>query len=140
MTQIRRATRADIPACAQIVHDWELSTGYLPQGPGVDGLSELIAEAFYAREIWVTGAPVDGYMSVDPVERKLGALYMTRTGQGLGKRFMEIAKRGRDFLWLTVYRPNTRARAFYAREGFTDASEVPGTAGQPDMIRMEWRA
>lgn len=136
---IRRAVPADVPDCARIVCEWERGTGYLPEGPGVEVISAAIAEAFPAREIWVLGEPVEGYMSVDPAENKIGAIYLTRPGQGDGKRLMEIAKTGRDHLWLTVFVCNTRAQDFYRREGFRVAGRVASEDGQPDMFRMEWR-
>ncbi len=139
MTRPRRATRSDIPACAQIIANWEAETDYLPEGPGAVRLVEIIGEAFDKREIWVTGDPVDGYMSIDPEALKIGGLYLARRGQGLGKVMLDTAKQSRDFLWLTVFAPNTRAFAFYRREGFRMASRMPsGAEGEPGVIRMEW--
>lgn len=139
MTAIRPATRADLPACARVVHDWERATGYIHDTPDLDTLTGYILEAFPAREIHVTGEPVTGYISIDPAEAKVGALYLLETGQGTGKRLMDRAKKGRDHLWLTVYLPNLRAQAFYAREGFTTTAELPpDREGAPAMLRMEW--
>lgn len=138
MTDLRRATREDIPLCARIIAHWEAETEYLPDGPGEEKLSEIISEAFDAREIWVSGDPVDGYMSVDPVKHKVGGLYLARRGAGLGKAFLDKAKEGRDFLWLTVFEPNRRAFAFYRREGFRLTSSLPASGGEPVTLRMEW--
>ncbi len=139
MTPIRLATRADIPACARIVHDWEKATGYIHDTPDLETLTGYILDAFPAREIHVYGDPVCGYLSIDPVEAKLGALYLAEPGKGTGKRLMDRAKDGRDQLWLTVYVPNIRAIGFYEREGFTTTAKLPpDRAGAPAMLRMEW--
>ncbi|MBV2358669.1 GNAT family N-acetyltransferase [Thalassococcus sp. CAU 1522] len=136
---IRRATRDDIPACARIIADWEAETDYLPDGPGADKIAAIIDDAFDAREIWVSGDPVDGYLSVDPEKNKIGGLYLARRGQGLGKALVDRAKQDRDFLWLTVFAPNTRAFAFYRREGFSLTSRLPASDGEPAVLRMEWQ-
>jgi putative acetyltransferase len=140
---IRRATLDDVPACARIVTDWERAQPYLPEPPAVEVIESLIAEAFPDREIWVTGNPVDGYMSVDPQVGKLGALYLTRRGEGEGRQMMDLAQTGRDSLWLTVYEPNSRAQSYYRREGFRFADRVPGSnpapLGTAGVLKMTWR-
>lgn len=104
-------------------------------------LEDLIREAFPQREIWVAGDPVDCYMSIDPVEGKVGALYCLRTGAGVGKRLLDKAKENRDFLWLTTHVPNEAAQRFYRREGFVDVgTEPPVPPDTVPVIRMEWRA
>ncbi len=138
---IRRATLQDVPACAQVIHDWACQTDWMPEELPVEQLTAMIEEAFDHREIWVTGNPVDCYMSVDPSERKIGALYCRRTGQGIGKRFVDKAKEGHAFLWLTTHTPNIAAQRFYQREGFEVTSEEPPVP--PDTVpvyRMEWHA
>lgn len=142
-TAPRRAIRADIPACARIVHDWERATGWLTgQTPAPDVLAGYIALAFDDREIWVTGDPVAAYASVDPVEGKLGALYCAAPGQGRGVLLLNAAKAGRARLWLTTHAPNTRAQAFYAREGFVPIRDLPGEPPHDavPLIKMEWTA
>ena len=138
--QIRRATSGDVPDCARVVHDWATQTDWMPEELPVEELATLIHEAFDSREIWVMGDPVDCYMSVDPKQQKIGALYCQRTGRGIGKRFVDKAKEGRDFLWLTTHRSNTGAQRFYRREGFEVTREEPPVP--PDTVpvyRMEWR-
>ncbi len=139
--QIRRATSNDVEACAWVVHDWVSRTEWMPDELPVEQLAGMIQKAFDAREIWVAGDPVDCYMSVDPKEQKIGALYCRRTGQGIGKCFLDKAKQGRDFLWLTTHTPNVAAQRFYRREGFEVTAEEPPVP--PDTVpvyRMEWRA
>ena len=136
---IRRATRADIPACAAIIADWEAETPYLPERPGAARIAQMIEAAFEARQIWVCGDPVDGYLSLDPESGKIGGLYVARRGAGLGKALLDIAKRGRDVLWLTVFAGNRRAFAFYRREGFRLTSGLPAGGDGTAVLRMEWQ-
>ncbi|WP_171098513.1 GNAT family N-acetyltransferase [Ruegeria sp. HKCCD7255] len=140
-TQIRRATHEDTLACAKVVHAWASETDWMPDELPVEQLAGLIRDAFDSREIWVAGDPVDCYMSVDPAQKKIGALYCRRTGQGIGKVFLDKAKENRDFLWLTTHIPNTSAQRFYLREGFEVTAEEPPVP--PDTVpvyRMEWHA
>ena len=140
MNVIRRATPEDIPAMAGIASDWERSQDYLPEPPPLETLIGLFEKGFPSRKMWVTGAPVDGYMSLKPEDGYLGALFLTRTGTGLGKQLMELAKAECDHLWLTVYIANTGAQAFYKREGFEVTETVRGDRpGEPDLYRMDWR-
>ena len=139
--RIRRAVPDDVTACATVVHNWARQTDWMPEELPVEELSTMIGDAFDSREIWVAGNPVDCYMSVDPALNKIGALYCGRTGQGIGKRFVDMAKEGRNFLWLTTHRPNTAAQRFYRREGFEVTAEEPPVP--PDTVpvfRMEWHA
>ncbi len=140
MTELRRATSDDIPAMAQVVAEWVTRTDWATPKHDAETLRGLIADAFPDREIWVGGDPVQGYMSIDPTSNKIGALYCAVTGQGLGKRFMDHAKLGRDHLWLTTHQPNTAAQRFYRREGFQVVESLPASEdGGPAEYRMEWQ-
>ena len=137
---IRRASLKDVPACARVISNWIAQTGWMPEDVSEEQLETLIGEAFPNREIWVSGDPVDCYMSVDPAENKLGALYCLRTGEGIGKQLLDQAKSQRDYLWLTTHVPNVDAQRFYRREGFAETGREPPVP--PDtvpVIRMEWR-
>ncbi|MTH99525.1 GNAT family N-acetyltransferase [Roseibium sp. RKSG952] len=141
VNDIRRATSGDVPACARIIATWMAQTEWMPEELPEEKLEELIREAFPVREIWVSGDPVDCYMSVDPKELKVGALYCLRTGEGIGKQLLDQAKKGRDYLWLTAHEPNIAAQRFYRREGFVVTGTEPPTPPETlPVIRMEWRA
>jgi len=140
-TAIRRATPDDVPACASVIATWMAQTEWMPEELTEPELTALILEAFPAREIWVSGDPVDCYMSVDPKAQKVGALYCLRTGQGVGKQLLDQAKTGRDYLWLATHEPNLAAQKFYRREGFVATGTEPPTPPETlPVIRMEWRA
>ena len=134
----RRATEADIAACAAVVNGWIDGTDWMDRDVAPEEIERMIREAFPAREMWVIGEPVAGYMSVDPAEAKVGALYCEVTGQGYGKALLDAAKAGREALWLSTHVPNTAAHRFYEREGFAKTGDLPQEEG-PDEIRMAWR-
>ncbi|MBO9478229.1 GNAT family N-acetyltransferase [Shimia sp. R11_0] len=137
---IRRAQVADAPAMARIVSDWEAATDWMPSIYGPEEIADMIREAMPAREMWVVGDPIEGYLSFDPKVNRVGGLYCRKSGQGLGKALMDKAKEGRDFVWLTTHEPNLSAQKFYKREGFVEVSrndaEPPETVRE---VRMEWQ-
>ena len=140
----RRATRDDLLACARIISNWEQATAWMPsdRSPSVETLAGYIDAAFDAREIWVIGHPVAGYASFDPKASKLGAIYVGVPGGGIGKALMDKVKEGGSHVWLTTHVPNTRAQAFYRREGFKLTEELPGEPPHEEigLYRMEWHA
>ncbi len=139
--EIRRATRADIPAMARIVVAWEAATEWMPDGTIESDVIGMIDEVFDHRQIYVANDPVAAYMSIDADAHKIGALYCDRQRQGIGKALVDTAKAGRDFLWLQTHQPNIAAHRFYLREGFDIAGEIaPEAEGEPAQYRMEWRA
>ncbi|WP_372573041.1 GNAT family N-acetyltransferase [Ruegeria jejuensis] len=138
-SDIRRARIEDAADCARVVDTWITRTAWMPRALSLAQLTTLISDAYPKREIWVAGDPIDCFMSVDPAEAKVGALYCLRTGQGIGKALLDIAKAGRDWLWLTVYVPNRHAERFYRREGFVEVARLaPEPPDMLTMIKMEW--
>ncbi|WP_460723897.1 GNAT family N-acetyltransferase [Nocardia heshunensis] len=75
---------------------------------------------------------------------ELEQLYLDppRQGQGLGDRFMELAKRRRpNGLELWTFQVNKPARRFYARHGFIEVELTDGRRNEeqePD-VRCVWR-
>ncbi|WP_010138460.1 GNAT family N-acetyltransferase [Oceanicola sp. S124] len=140
MIEIRRATEADIPACAAVASDWIDQTDWMPRSHSLEDLEGHIRSAFPDREIWVIGQPAQAYMSVDPEAGHIGALYCRERGQGWGKAFLDKAKEGRDSLSLNTHMPNDAAQRFYAREGFVETGRrMPVPPELVMEICMEWK-
>ena len=136
----RRATPEDVPAIATVLNRWIDETPWFPRAHAPEVLEGFIGEALPDREIWVLGDPIDAYLSLDPDSNKIGALFCSRTGEGCGKALLDQAKQGRAFLWLHTNAPNTRAQAFYRREGFEQVGgEIPPEPPETvPELRMEW--
>ena len=57
-------------------------------------------------------------------------------GKGIGKRLLDTVKANHPLLTLSVYRKNSRAAAFYAREGFVVVSEsIDPETGEAEQTR-----
>lgn len=136
----RFADVSDAPACAAIVRNWLDGTEWMPDGPDVAELRNIIAEAIPKREFWVIGDPVVGYLSLDPSCDLIGGLYTAHPGSGAGKALIDAAKVGRSYVQLWTHEANVEAHRFYHREGFKIIERnSEGSDGIPEL-RMEWRA
>ena len=136
---VRLATAGDVPTCAAAVNDWIDATEWLARDVQPEEIERQIREALPDREIWVAGDPVAGYLSFDPSTSRIGGLYISRPGEGLGKALMDRVKEGRDYIQLWTHLPNRQAQRFYAREGFTATGDEQDGSDDVPEIRMEWR-
>ena len=135
---IRRATADDGPACAGVVFDWVAATPWVSRRFTRAEFDAMLTEGLPKREAWVIGDPVVGYISLDPGEQHIWGLYVAERGRGYGRSLIEKVKEHRNRLQLNTHLPNTRAHAFYAREGFVQVGQPwDGDDGVPE-IRMEW--
>ncbi|MEL7299686.1 MAG: GNAT family N-acetyltransferase [Pseudomonadota bacterium] len=142
MSDVRRATPEDAPACAAIVHGWLGGLDWMnAEQPTLEKLTEILAEGIPAREFWVIGDPVAGYLSFKQDECLIGGLYTATPGRGAGKALVDRVKEGRDWIQLWTHEPNKDAQRFYLREGFVmvERKEEGRGDGVPEL-RMEWRA
>lgn len=137
---IRHATRADTPALGQIVWEWEQRTEWMHSANDAAEIGRFIDTAFDERIILVAGDPVIGYLAFDPERQRIGGLYASIHGQGIGKALMDKIKEDRDYLWLNTHEPNLAAQKFYKREGFVELSnEGAEPTNDVPELRMEWR-
>ncbi len=137
--KLRLATPTDAPACAAIVNDWIDAKDWLPRLHSNAAIEEMIRTAIPMREVWIAGDPVQGYLSFDVEAGKIMGLYTRVPGRGVGKALVDHVKNGRTSVLLWSHAANTRAHAFYRREGFVETGRnESGGDGIPE-IRMEWR-
>ena len=137
---IRDATRDDLPALGEIVLAWEQRTGWMHSSYSAAEITGFLSDAFADRTILVAGTPAQAYLAFDPERQRIGGLYSSISGKGIGKALIDKIKQGRDYLWLNTHEPNLAAQKFYKREGFV---EISNEGAEPSNIvpeiRMEWR-
>ena len=135
---IRRAKPDDAPACARIVNEWIDAKDWLPRQHSRDEIENMIRAGIPVREFWVAGDPVQGYWSFNSEAYQVMGLYTACPGRGIGKALMDRVKEGRARIQLWSHSANTKAHAFYRREGFVEVGRRDsGVDGIPE-IRMEW--
>ena len=138
---IRRAVSDDLATIAAVVNAWIDATQWMPRTQPEEAIEQHIREAFPKREIWVSGDPIDAYLSLDPEKNWIGALYCANPGRGTGQALLNQAKAGRTFLTLKTHAPNEAAHRFYRREGFAEVDRLqPEPPETVEEIVMEWRA
>ncbi|MEM9550036.1 MAG: hypothetical protein AAGA05_02605, partial [Pseudomonadota bacterium] len=83
---LRRAAPEDVEACANILNDWIDARDWMPRVHTPDDVLRFYRDfVFQKRTVWVIGDPVLGFMACDETANMVTALYVARTGAGLGK-------------------------------------------------------
>jgi GNAT superfamily N-acetyltransferase len=144
---IRKASAADLPACAAIINAYIDDTPWLPRTISREALEALFVPGLLdQRTLFVADqdGEILGYASLDPAKGFLPALYLKpeARGTGLGKTLLGAVKAARpQGFELTVFEPNTGARRFYQREGLIEIPEsrVENTEEGVPTLLMRWR-
>ena len=86
------------------------------------------------------GDRIAGFLARDGAE--ISCLYVARAmrGQGVGVTLLDRAKSASDRLTLWTFQFNSRARAFYRREGFREIAVTDGAGNDEKLpdVRLEW--
>lgn len=140
---IRRMGEGDLEAVAAIwldanreAHDFIPASYWL-------GHFEEVRTALAQAEVWVFEAEaqteISGFIGLQ--EDYIAGIFVRREARsgGVGRQLLDHVKAGRRQLRLQVYRKNSRAAAFYRREGFHVLEEgVDPETGEAELL-MEWR-
>lgn len=138
---IDTAGRADAAGMAMVLGTWIKQTPWMPDLHlpvehiwFCEGLTDTCA-------VWVLRQDVvTGFIARRGDE--VIALYLAPVarGQGHGKALLTLAKAGQDRLTLWTFQANTRAVAFYQREGFAGDLRTDGAGNDENLpdLRMVW--
>lgn len=138
------ATARDAGPLARILGDWARGTGWMPvlhsRDEDLGFLHRLIAghRVRIARD--AQGQAL-GFIAVRLCDIAAFHVAEGQRGQGIGKALLDAVKAEEPRLHLWTFQANTRAIAFYAREGFVPVERTDGAGnaeGLPD-VRMIWR-
>jgi len=149
VTDIRRAGPSDADGIGDVwLSSWRATFDFEPGHPDQDVRRWLATELVPRHETWVAVETVDGSERVIGLmalsDTMVEQLYIApeRIGEGLGRRFIELAKTRRpDGLDLHCFAVNGRARQFYERYGFEAVAFGDGSSNeerQPDIL-YAWR-
>jgi GNAT superfamily N-acetyltransferase len=140
---IRRATADDAAAVAEVFLTSFHATYDFPLAHSDDEVRGWIRDRLIpASETWVAedDGQIVGLMALDPGWLEQLYVLPTRLGEGIGRRFVELAKeRQPRGLTLWTFQVNDRARRFYERNGFVavEFTEDGNQERQPD-VRYVW--
>ena len=137
------AAPADAAALARILGDWVRGTGWMPvlhsRAEDLAFLSGLIGRQ--AVLVVRRGGAAVGFIAADGGEVTALHVAADQRGRGIGKALLDAVRAGAPSLSLWTFQANSRAIAFYRREGFAEAGRTEGAEneeGLPDL-RMIWR-
>ena len=146
--RIRRATASDADAVAMVY--LRARSHAVPQIPALQGPEDsvrgwLVGVVVRGDEIWVAETEDKVIVAMMLLEGGwIEQLYVdpSWTGQGIGTRLLEVAKRCRpDGLQLWTFQSNGRAHRFYERHGFKAEERTDGSRNQERAadVRYVWR-
>lgn len=142
--RIQRADLADLGAIAKLYRataerEWDFLRPHTP-----DEDHAHFARSFDPGEVWIAR---DGETTVGFCAARRGwvdHLYVRheRHGEGIGRRLLARALKGRRRGRLWTIQRNARSRSFYALQRFVEVRLTDGSANEerePDVL-LEWRA
>jgi len=136
------AIPADAAPLAQILGDWVRGIGWIPV------LHDRIADLGFVTRMITTHhilvardpAPV-GFIAVKQGDIAGFYIAVEHRSKGIGKALLDAAKANEPRLALWTFQANTRAIAFYIREGFVELERTDGSGNEENLpdVRMIWR-
>ena len=138
---IRELRKADIDKVAVIWLNTNIKAhDFIPAQyweSNFESVKELLPQA--TVYVYEDGRGIQGFIGLN--DEYIEGVFVSdgMQSQGIGRLLLDYAKTKRNELRLNVYRKNTRAIAFYQREGFEIRySDVDEATGEKDHV-MEWR-
>ena len=138
---VRELQKADIDKVADIWLDTNIKAhDFIPAQyweSNFESVKELLPQA--TVYVYEDGQGIQGFIGLN--DEYIEGIFVSdgMQSQGIGRLLLDYAKAKRNKLRLNVYRKNTRAIAFYQREGFEILySGVDKTTGEKDHV-MEWQ-
>ena len=127
------------PLCALWLSGNRKAHDFVPADVWKEALPALWPQMQQAEVlVWEENQKIVGFCGL--VGEEVAGLFVEEAYQreGIGAKLLAEAKQRRDRLTLHVFAQNTRAKAFYEREGFLAAEEQDGLFGQKEW-NMVWR-
>ena len=141
MVEYRKTTPEDANSCVKILRHWIDETNWMPMLHSERSMRQFWRGRLDQTAGWVAieNGQIVGFCIRDGGD--ITALYLdpSARGKGVGKGLLDLAREDRDEVSLWVFEANTKARAFYTREGFAEVlrSEGDNEEGLPD-IKLSW--
>lgn len=140
--RITRARMTDVRPLALIMAEWIRETAWMPKLHTEPEDLKYIRHLIDHKEVTVfrNWLGPQGFLARDGAI--VHCLYIRRTirGRGYGKRLLDRVKGIEPRLELWCFEANTRAQAFYLREGFREAERTDGAGNDEKLpdIRFVW--
>lgn len=138
--EFRASSGSDARSCAQIICNWGEETSWMVPIDDLESVADSWRALLESNTAWVavSGETVVGFCVRE--NATITGLYVDAAarGKGAGKALLDLAKKDRDWIEVWVYEMNTRARAFYRREGFVDVGREKDEHSHLMYIHTRW--
>lgn len=139
---LRDLKKSDRNRVADIWLDTNLKAHYFIPAEYWKSNFELVKEMLLQAEVYVyeNDQKIQGFVGVN--DEYIEGIFVTdeMQSQGIGKILLNYVKSKKNKLLLNVYQKNTRAIAFYQREGFEiQGNGVDEATGERDYV-MAWHS
>jgi len=136
----RPSNGLDSRACAQIIRAWGKETPWMAPLDDLEPMAASWRDMLDTDTAWV--AESEGHVVGFCVREddNITGLYVTRDAQscGVGKALLDLAKLDRDLITVWVYEKNSRAWAFYRREGLVEIGREKDEDSHLMYIESRW--
>lgn len=140
--KIIQATRKHSGILAKILSDWKDEMDWLPDLHTRSEDQRFLNYLIDSHNVTIAKnwRGVLGFLARD--KESVHSLYLAQAarGRGIGKMLLDDAKQKVARLELWAFQQNTRAIAFYTREGFTEVERTDGAGNDEKLpdVRMVW--
>ena len=140
---IRKAKAADLPEIARLMRIWSnIAWDFMVAHTPADDLAFIESRAA-AGSIWTAleGERIVAFCTVRRGWIDVFHVAPERHGRGIDRALIGRALKGRRRVKLWTFQRNTRARRFYALQGFRELRLTDGRGNEerePDVL-LEWR-
>lgn len=140
--RLEDADVSDVPVLARIIGDWVKETDWMPVLHSREEDEGFVAGLLRTHVVRVARRGADRLGFLARQGGKVQAIHVLKAarGMGIGRALLDEVKAIETEVSLWTFQANTRAIAFYRREGFAEADRTDGQCNDerlPD-IRMIW--
>jgi ribosomal protein S18 acetylase RimI-like enzyme len=140
---IRKAEAGDLPEIARLMRQWSTTAWKFMVVHPPEADLRFIEGRAVVGSIWTAfeGERIVGFCTVRRGWIDVFHVAPERHGQGIGRALLAQALKGRRRVRLWTFQRNTRARRFYALQGFREVRLTDGRDNEerePDVL-VEWR-
>lgn len=141
--RIAGAEASDVADLARMIADWVRETDWMPVLHSQEEDEGFVAGLLRTHVVRVARRGMDRVGFLARHGGKVQALHVAQSarGMGIGRALLDEVKAVEPEVSLWTFQANTRAIAFYRREGFVEAERTDGHGNDEQLpdIRMIWR-
>ena len=140
---IADAETSDVPVLARLIADWVRETDWMPVLHSQEEDEGFVAGLLRTHVVRVARWGMDRVGFLARQGGRVQALHVAQSARemGIGRALLDEVKAVEPEVSLWTFQANTRAIAFYLREGFAEAERTDGHGNDEKLpdIRMIWR-